>query len=363
MNRIVRFGRLLLITLLSALVASPSFAAPEFCWKDSYTRGVGAVPTSCASGEQMIGLLCYANCPAGMARFGFDCHSICPSGMRDDGLFCRRPEYGRGGGYSWSFSDGFSNDGMISRCENDKGRGNCEMWGAIAYPKCNPGWHTAGCCICSPDKPDCAQLGLAGEFAGSCAKKVNIGSPGLGVCPSGQERDGGLCYATCQPGYTGVGPVCWKDPPSGWVNCGMGAAKDSTTCASIVFGQVAAVGQLALTVATLGSSMAGGGAASGAANAGKLASLKAQYEKLKGLYDAAKTTYPALQAAEKVVEVGLTVKKAYTAIETATNAIVAEDIARLAAQIAAIVDSSGVSSTIGAYTYPKCSKYFEVGQN
>jgi len=279
--------------------------------------------------------------------------------MRDDGLFCRRAEYGRGGGYSWWGRDGFSNSGMISRCESDNGKGNCEMWGAIAYPKCNPGWHNTGCCICSPDKPDCAQLGLAGEFAGSCAKKVSIGSPGLGTCTSGQERDGGLCYATCQSGYTGVGPVCWKDPPKGWVNCGMGAAKDSTTCASIVFGQVTAVGQLALTVATLGSSMAG----SGAADTGKLAALKQQYEQLKGLYEAAKTTYPAIQTAEKVVDVGLTVKKGYTALSTATNAIVAEDVARLAAQIAAIVDSSGVSSTIGAYTYPKCSKYFEAGQN
>ncbi len=28
-------------------------------------------------------------------------------------------------------------------------------------------------------------------------------------CPSGKEKDGGLCYDLCAPGYDGVGPVCW----------------------------------------------------------------------------------------------------------------------------------------------------------
>ena len=366
MTRPARLGRLLVAIFLSVLIATPGFAEPQFCWKELDGRGVGTIPTGCAPGQEMIGALCYATCPPGMTRFGFDCHSICPAGTRDDGLFCRRPEYGRGTGYSWWWRDGFSNDGMISRCEADNGKGKCEMWGAIAYPTCQPGWHAVGCCICSPDPPNCAQLGLAGEFAGSCAKKIAIGSPQFGTCPGGQVRDGGLCYVPCEPGYAGVGPVCWKTPPQGWVECGMGAAKDSTTCASIVFGQVASVGQLALTVATLGSSLAG----SSAGSAGKLAQLKAQYQRLKDAYDAAKKTYPALQTAETVAEVGLSAKKAYTAVDTfvqiggtaqhaPSDPVIAEDFARLAAQIAAVIDTSGVSSVIGSYTYPKCSKYFE----
>jgi hypothetical protein len=358
MKRAARLGYILGGMVLMALTASPSFAAPEFCWKDSYGRGVGTVPASCAPGQEMIGVLCYNVCGAGMKRFGFDCHSVCPSDMADQGLFCRRAEYGRGGGYPWKIEDGFDNSGMMARCENDKGRGNCEMWGAIAYPKCAAGYSPFGCCICRPGVPDCGKLGLNPGIDLSCAKKVVIGSPQLGTCASNQEMDAGLCYQSCGAGNNGVGPVCWGKPPSGWVDCGMGAAKDSSTCGTIVFGQVASVGQLALTVATLGSSMAATGPASAAANAGKLAQLKAQMEKLKTAYEAAKTAYPALKTAEQVANVGATLKRGYDAIITAANIVTVEDIARAAAQIAAIAETSGVASTVGAYTYPKCSKYF-----
>ena len=87
--------------------------------------------------------------------------------------------------------------------------------------------------------------------------------------------------------------------------------------------------------------------------------MKELYAKLQDLYEKAKKASTALAAAEKTVEAGLTVKTGYTAINTALNVATAEDLARVAAQIASIVDSSGVSDVVGAYTYPKCSKYFE----
>ena len=83
-----------------------------FCWRDSYGRGVGVIPTTCPSGKEKIGELCYSKCPSGTfldnklarnfnppylvlsytgpyltvfffwlkgtVRFGFDCHSVCP---------------------------------------------------------------------------------------------------------------------------------------------------------------------------------------------------------------------------------------------------------------------------------------------
>lgn len=61
----------------------------------------------------------------------------------------------------------------------------------------------------------------------SCAIKIIIGDPVTGACAPNQDKDGGLCYPKCPNGYDGVGPVCWGKPPAGWVNCGMGAAKDS----------------------------------------------------------------------------------------------------------------------------------------
>lgn len=36
----------------------------KFCWRDSYGRGVGKIPTECPDKDK-IGLLCYTKCPSG----------------------------------------------------------------------------------------------------------------------------------------------------------------------------------------------------------------------------------------------------------------------------------------------------------
>ncbi|MBI1890665.1 MAG: DUF3421 domain-containing protein [Burkholderiales bacterium] len=359
MNKLLKVVFSVVFTTLIAVFTTSAMAEPEFCWRDSYGRGVGTIPGTCPNGLEKVGLLCYDRCPAGMERKGLDCHSVCPSGMRDDGLFCRKSEYGRGAGYPWKFGDkAFSLDGARGRCARDNPQG-CEKNGEIIYPKCKSGYHAFGCCICRPDTPNCGALGLGGQFDLSCAKKIQIASaPKTANCSPGEEYDAGLCYKKCNDGYSGVGPVCWGKAPPKWVECGMGSAKDSTTCASIIFDQVSSVGSLAITVATLGSSSAAQSGANSASKAGKLAELKKKYDQLKKAYEEAKKGSKALQAAEKAYQVGDKASQAYTAIDTASNAITEEDIVRASAQIAAIVDSSGVSATIGAYTYPKCSKYF-----
>lgn len=350
----------MLLAVFFALSATPSYAASddgrEFCWKDSYGRGVGTVPKKCASGYDRIGLLCYKKCGKNMKRFGFDCHSKCPSGMRNDGLFCRKAEYGRGVGFPWKFGDALNDNGMKKRCESKHGKGRCEKNGLIFYPKCKAGYKNVGCCICRPNTPNCAKLGLGGRFDLSCAKKVRIGSPKTGICGSRQEKDAGLCYKNCKSGYDGVGPVCWADKPKGWVNCGMGAAKDSKTCAAITFGQVAAVGEMALFIGSLGSSSSAK-AATGPAKATRLAKLKKDFEAMKKAFEAAKNG-PKMQKAIKAAQAAGKVKKGYNASQTLRKAVTEEDMIRAAAQIAAIADPSGVSSTVASYTYPKCSKYF-----
>jgi hypothetical protein len=379
-------GAILVILVLMVVTASVSAAQErEYCWRDSYGRGVGTVPTSCAPGQEMVGLFCYNKCSANMQRAGVDCHSVCPSGFRDDGLFCRRAEYGRGAGYPWWWSDGFSNSGMISRCTKDNPQLGCEMSGAIAYPKCRAGYHAVGCCICRPDSaPDCAQLGLNPGIDLSCAKKIEISEPRLGVCPgatsgaagSGQQMDAGLCYGSCEGGYKGVGPVCWGEAPKkpvvdpDWGECGMGAAKDTPTCVKVTADQVLSVGKLAVTLATLGSSSLGNAGASAATNTGKLAELKAKYDELMAAHDNLKrtgsaATKAAIQTAETTYQVGTELNKAKNDINAITNAAktaqnqsaLAADYIRAAAQIAAILDSSGVSSTIAAYSYPLCGSF------
>ena len=64
-------------------------------------------------------------------------------------------------------------------------------------------------------------------------------------CPSNKFNSGGLCYDGCANGYFGVGPVCWGHVPLGMVDCGMGAAEDSGTCAEVISSQILSVFELA----------------------------------------------------------------------------------------------------------------------
>ncbi|MGH9847084.1 MAG: hypothetical protein ACREEM_50965 [Blastocatellia bacterium] len=337
----------------------PSFAQErDFCWKDTSTRGVGTVPQACEAGRDRIGLLCYSKCAPGMKRVGFDCHSVCPDGLRDDGLFCRAAEYGRGAGYPWQFGDAaFSLDDARQRCARENPQG-CEQNGAIIYPKCKAGYSAFGCCICRPNQPNCSALGLKPGIDLSCAKQVTIGDPVPGICGSQEQRDAGLCYSQCPSGFNGVGPVCWGKVPAGWVDCGMGAAKDSFTCAKIIANQVVSVGQLALTIGSLGTSTSLTAGLSAPAKASRLAKLTQEFTKLKTQWDVLQKTNQNVKAAVTAFKAANAGRQGYVAMDTLANATTEEDMVRMAAQIAAILDPSGAASVVAAYTYPKCSKYF-----
>lgn len=166
---------------------------------------------------------------------------------------------------------------MYERCEKDHGKGRCEKNGLIVYPKCKNGYHSFGCCICRPSKPNCGQMGMNNGVDLSCGKKIRIGRPFGAGCPGDRQRDAGLCYKKCRGGYNGVGPVCWASNPRGWVNCGMGAAQNSRACKTVIMDQIFSVGKMALNIATLGTS----GALSGAAQAAKLARLRRDLASLK----------------------------------------------------------------------------------
>ncbi len=358
----------MLAAMALTLIASPGFAdEPTYCWKDTIPRGVGTVPGKCPEGKEMVGLFCYDKCPTtdfyggpGMKRVGIDCHSICPAGMADQGLFCRASEVSRAG-FPWKFGDSLDLSGAVSRCEAENGGGKCEKWGAIIYPKCKEGYTSLGCCTCRPAVPDCERLGLNknGQVDLSCAKAIKIASaPKIGVCGEGEEEDAGLCYKTCPAGYYGVGPVCWKSSPLSWVDCGMGAASTQAQCAIVTSNQVYTVGLLALNVATFGTSLVGTKVATGAESASKFAYLKENYDRLLALYAQAKASYPRLEQAEQLVLKGSTALQVHTAANTALDIFTEADITRLAAQIAQIVDPSGASGVVAAYTYPKCSQLF-----
>ena len=279
----------------------------------------------------MVGLFCYDKCPAGMERVGIDCHTKCPSGMDDQGLFCRTSEYPRGAGYPWEFGDPLGLSGASSRCEADEGKDKCEKWGAVFYPKCRVGYSNFGCCICRPDaKPNCEQLGMAkGNVDLSCAKRIAIASSlKVGNCEAGQEVDAGLCYYKCPAGYYGVGPVCWKRIPLGWVYCGMGAARTDLKCAAIMANQLYQVGRLAMTAATFGSSMVATKVATGADDVSKFKELLNQYDALVKSYEALKqpgtTMKTALETAENAYSVGSTGWRINTAATTYQRLLISQ---------------------------------------
>ena len=255
---------------LAAFQVNPSYALAEdatFCWRDTNGRGVGKVPKACRPREQRIGLLCYDQCPKGMKRVGFDCHSICPDNMRNDGLFCRKTGYNRGAGK------------LKRNCEQAYGKDNCEKAAALWYQKCEAGYKGVATQCRPTSKPDCEKLGLkpSGIAPLSCAKRIQIGKPEVGVCGVGQERDAGLCYPNCPRGFKGVGPVCWADIPPGWFNCGAAAAKSKKDCATTIVNMFAGVGEAVLSIATMGGYGAAGKAADAtgmAADASKAAKAK-----------------------------------------------------------------------------------------
>ncbi|CAB9516456.1 expressed unknown protein [Seminavis robusta] len=228
-----------------------------FCWKRSYGRGVGKVLTECPEGKERVGALCYSKCPAGYSRQGtLDCQQNCSEGWRDDGLFCRLAEYGRGAGFAWTFSDGFSDQGMYRRCERKHGKGKCEKWGAVVYPKCKEGYEPRGCCICGPKSFDCKKEGYAGEFGGSCAAKIKLGDPTPMKCKPGMDEDAGLCYKQCKKKFNAVGPVCWQKCDKDQVDCGFGCANSAGTCVNeitdMVLAPLIATANVAINLAKMG---------------------------------------------------------------------------------------------------------------
>jgi hypothetical protein len=48
-----------IICMASALSFKKHAAATDFCWKDSYGRGVGTIPSVCPEGQEQAGVFCY----------------------------------------------------------------------------------------------------------------------------------------------------------------------------------------------------------------------------------------------------------------------------------------------------------------
>ncbi len=250
---------------------------PNACWKDTQTRGVGTLPTTCKPGEDERGGLCYPSCKPGYKDFVTMCVPDCPAGFTNDGLYCSKPKPKERTAYPWKFGDrAFSLDDARARCRKRNGA-ECEKIGEIIYSTCPANYKTAPLLVnlCTPICP----AGME-DIGVSCRKTTyDRGVGGLKQCSAGKERDAGLCYPSCRAGSSGVGPVCWDQCPKGLpVNCGTTCAASTNACVMAVSDQVnaplMAVANIALTVVTAGAGTAATTSLRTALQAGKTAGLE-----------------------------------------------------------------------------------------
>ena len=191
-----------LIAVMRWIAARVASDRQPYCYRESYGRTAGRPLSACRGNEDKNGALCYPRCNAGYRGVGPVCWQDCPRGFSDIGVSCAKPAaYGRGVGFPWKFGDKLNDKGMFRRCEKRYGRGKCEKFGAIVYPKCKAGYRAFGSNICTPICPS----GMRDDGA-FCAKH----SYGRGVgrplqCAAGLEQNGALCYPQCKRGFHGVG--------------------------------------------------------------------------------------------------------------------------------------------------------------
>jgi hypothetical protein len=330
---------------------------PDICWKNTTTRGVGRIPTTCPAGypDYDGALVCYQSCQPGYTGVSWVCWQNCPPGFTDIGVSCAKPSpYGRGTGYGWWF------ESPISRCQRYTGQ-SCEMWGLLAYPRCAPGYYAFGCCICSPLCP--AGMRDDGAF---CAKNTHTRGSASTTCAPGAVYDAGLCYPPCPSASTGVGPVCWGncggDFPTG---CGAACAKSASACAFSIIEQVQSTADIAINVAGL---VLTGGTANAAYNAartaGRLAGKKVLAAEARQLMKKELEDHitSALSKANKLRKVANTSRKLDQASQVSDTAEVLVkayeegefDWKTLVPTTAADVDPTGILGLVRAFNKPIC---------
>jgi len=150
--------------------------------------------------------------------------------------------------------------------------------------------------------------------------------------------------------------VCWGLPPIGWVECGMGAAKDNTTCATNTFSQVTSVISLAVNIITLGTSSAASVAVNDATQTSIL--LAKVQPLITRMQDIWKKTESARNFVSKVGDLAGKGATAYAIGSTLigdTSKMTAADIVKFGAQVASLFDPTGIASVVAAYSNPLCS--------
>jgi hypothetical protein len=159
-----------------------------YCWRHSYSRGIGHPLHTCPDhSPEQDGLLCYPPCRSGYNGVGPICWEECEN-MTSIGFACL--------------------DLHLSE-------------------------HSC------PDNH--AKFGyLCGRFHLRYNYVRSIGSPL--ICSNPYEQSGAFCYEKCNKKYHGVGPVCWQDCPTTHpYSCLAGCSRTKEICQRKVIGMVQSV--------------------------------------------------------------------------------------------------------------------------
>ena len=341
----------------------------DFCYKPSYDRGVGKVPTECPAGKVNNAGLCYDVCKDGFSDKGTaTCTRDCPSGYTDTGLMCH---YNGDASYSPVHWDSCKSH-LFGLCV-----------GGLVEDDCKAGYHKV-LSVCWIDVP-------AG-FSGSPLDPIKGGTyTRLGTipseCSSNLVKDTGLCYALPKSGYTCSLTICLKNCASGTSNCGpLACATGTLACTLSIVDMVVAPLAVILNVMIAGT--AGNGikavddAAKAAAAASKLYKAASALEKV-GYAQALQASVTAL-----ITQVTSAMNAAKSNLQSVTNAAIATAVANkykvgsanynsiakqwtivyIVASVASflttitdvaisLADPTGIIGLIQAYNKPKCEQH------
>merc|ERR1719384_264734 len=126
--------------------------------------------------------------------------------------------------------------------------------------------------------------------------------------------------------------------------------------------QVVSVGEFALNIASLGTTKAGTDAARKAYNAHKYAELKKKYDAFKANHPMIAEKLKQAEKAKKVVsdakskvEFGQEVVDTVSdALENDPSEMTAADYVRVSAEVASLMDPTGVAGVVAGYSFPRC---------
>jgi hypothetical protein len=183
----------------------------------------------------LVALLCWGELPIASSDV-VDKDQFVESGKD----FCWRTSYGRGVGVPPSRCPG----GYPEKCGLANARQQCCESCPKGYTRMK--W---------PHKNTCKTKAKGKPVHKVVTKKTNA------LCPTNKpDLSSGLCYQACDKGFKSDGAaMCWSKPPDldyGWIECGLGAARNVGTCVTQIGEAVAGALETALFIVSFGKSSA-----------------------------------------------------------------------------------------------------------